>query len=147
MKVRRRLAAQQFELGINADLQKGVPVSAFERLATDCLRTTVQHVRELAVPRRRAMLVAAVIRLETTVTDATLAMFDKLLGRMSRKAERQTADKSFQCLREVQGHLRTLTAACRAMIQARESTADPVAAVEQQVGWEKLFSALPRRKA
>ena len=56
------------------------------------------------------MLVAAVIRLETAVTDATLAMFDKLLGSLSRKAERQAVDKSFQSLREVQGHLRTLTA-------------------------------------
>jgi hypothetical protein len=46
------------------------------------------------------MLVAAVIRLESAVTDATLFMFDKLLGSMSRKAERQTADKSFQTLRE-----------------------------------------------
>jgi TnpA family transposase len=61
---------------------------------------------------------------------------------MSRKAERQTADKSFQTLREVQGHLRTLTAACRAMIQATESTADPVAAVEQRVGWEKFVQCV-----
>ena len=102
----------------------------------------MQHVRELALPRRRAMLVAAVIRLESAVTDATLFMFDKLLGSMSRKAERQTADKSFQTLREVQGHLRTLTAACRAMIQATESTADPVAAVEQRVGWEKFVQCV-----
>jgi hypothetical protein len=98
------------ELGIDADRQRGVAVAAFERLAADCLRTTVQHVRELGLPRRRAMLVAAVIRLETAVTDATLAMFDKLLGSLSRKAERQAVDKSFQSLREVQGHLRTLTA-------------------------------------
>jgi TnpA family transposase len=130
------------ELGIDADRQRSVSVSAFERLATDCLRTTVQHVRELALPRRRAMLVAAVIRLESAVTDATLFMFDKLLGSMSRKAERQTADKSFQTLREVQGHLRTLTAACRAMIQATESTTDPVAAVEQRVGWEKFVQCV-----
>ena len=130
------------ELGIDADRQRSVSVSAFERLATDCLRTTVQHVRELALPRRRAMLVAAVVRLESAVTDATLFMFDKLLGSMSRKAERQTADKSFQTLREVQGHLRTLTAACRAMIQATESTADPVAAVEQRVGWEKFVQCV-----
>ena len=126
------------ELGIDADRQRSVSVAAFERLATDCLRTTVQHVRELAVPRRRAMLVAAVIRLESALTDSTLFMFDKLLGSMSRKAERQTAEKSFQTLREVQAHLRTLTVACRAVIQTRESTADPVAAVEQQVGWEKF---------
>jgi len=130
------------ELGIDADRQRSVSVAAFERLATDCLRTTVQHVRELAVSRRRAMLVAAVIRLESALTDATLFMFDKLLGSMSRKAERRTAEKSFQTLREVQAHLRTLTAACRAVIQARESTADPVAAVEQQVGWEKFVQSV-----
>jgi TnpA family transposase len=130
------------ELGIDADRQRSVSVAAFERLATDCLRTTVQHVRELAVSRRRAMLVAAVIRLESALTDATLFMFDKLLGCMSRKAERRTAEKSFQTLREVQAHLRTLTAACRAVIQARESTADPVAAVEQQVGWEKFVQSV-----
>ena len=130
------------EFGIDADRQRSVSVSAFERLATDCLRTTVQHVRELAVPRRRAMLVAAVIRLESALTDSTLFMFDKLLGSMSRKAERQTAEKSFQALREVQAHLRTLTVACRAVIQARESTADPVAAVEQQVGWEKFVQSV-----
>jgi hypothetical protein len=58
------------------------------------------------------------------LTDATLAMFDKLVGSMSRKAERQIADKSLQSLRETQGYLRTLTVACRAMIQARENTAD-----------------------
>ena len=130
------------ELGIDADRQRSVSVAAFERLATDCLRTTVQHVRELAVPRRRAMLVAAVIRLESALTDSTLFMFDKLLGSMSRKAERQTAEKSFQTLREVQAHLRTLTVACRAVIQARESTTDPVAAVEQQVGWEKFVQSV-----
>src|SRR5260221_2411764 len=90
------------------------------------------------MPRRRAMLVSAVIRLESTVTDATHFMFDKLLGSMSRKAERQTVDKSFQTLREVQGHLRTLTAACPAMIQARESTAGPVAAVQQRAGWVEV---------
>jgi hypothetical protein len=50
------------------------------------------------------MLVAAVIRLESALNDATLFMFDKLLGSMSRKAERQTAEKSFQTLREVQVH-------------------------------------------
>jgi len=38
------------ELGIDADRQRSVSVSAFERLATDCLQTTVQHIRELALP-------------------------------------------------------------------------------------------------
>ena len=139
------------EFGIDADRQRSVSVSAFERLAIDCLRTTVQHVRELALPRRRAMLVAVVIRLESAVTDATLFMFDKLLGSMSRKAERQTVrDNSFETLFQVHGHLGSRIAACRSMIQSLESTADPVAAVEQRVGWEKFvqnaMASLPRIK-
>jgi hypothetical protein len=89
------------ELGIDADRQRSVSVSAFERLAADSLRATVQHVRELPLPRRHAMLVAAVIRLESVVTDATLFMFDKLLGSMSRKAERQTADTSRRLLNSI----------------------------------------------
>src|SRR5258705_13931215 len=135
------------QLGIDQDRQRGIPVSAFERLAADCLRTTVQHVRELALPRRRAMLVAAVIWLETALTDATLAMFDKLVGSMSRKAERQTADKSLQSLREAQGYLRTLTAACRAMIQARENTVDPIGAIEQLIGWEKFVHCVSKAES
>ena len=51
------------------------------------------------------MLVAAVIRLESALTDATLFMFDNLLGSMSRKAERQTAEKSFQTLRAKCKHI------------------------------------------
>jgi hypothetical protein len=31
------------QLGIDSDRQRGIPVSAFERLAADCLRATVQH--------------------------------------------------------------------------------------------------------
>jgi hypothetical protein len=42
--------------------------------------------------------------LESALTDATPFMFDKLLGSMSRKAERQTAEKNFETLREVYVH-------------------------------------------
>jgi hypothetical protein len=74
-------------------------------------------------------------------------MFDKLVGSMSRKAERQTADRSLQSLREVQGYLRTLTAACRAMIDARENTVDPVAAIEQLIGWEKFVRCVTKAES
>jgi hypothetical protein len=49
---------------------------------------TVQNLRVQAPPPRRALLVAAVLRLETDLTDADLFMFDRLMGRVARKAER-----------------------------------------------------------
>jgi hypothetical protein len=36
-------------------------------------------------------------------------MFDKLLGSMARRAENRTRDKAVKTVRELQGHLRTLT--------------------------------------
>src|SRR3546814_1224029 len=59
--------------------------------------------------RRHATLAAQGIRLEESLTDATLTMFDKLLGSMLRRAENRTRDKALKTVRELQGHLRTLT--------------------------------------
>jgi hypothetical protein len=98
-------------LHIERDRQRNIPSVAFDRIAAKCLRMTVQHVRDLSVPRRYATLVVAAISFETKLTDATLLMFDKLIGSLARKAERQTADNSLKTLRQVQGSLRTLAAA------------------------------------
>ncbi|WP_244917374.1 hypothetical protein [Sphingobium xenophagum] len=46
-------------------------------------------------------------------------MFDKLLGSMVRRAENRTRDKALKTVRELQGHLRTLTGSCRILIDAR----------------------------
>ena len=42
---------------------------------------------------RRALLTAA-LSLETGLTDSTLLMFDKLMGSLSRKAERRSQEKA-----------------------------------------------------
>jgi len=130
------------DIGISADRQKAVPAVAFERLAAECQRMTAQHVKDLRTPRRYAVLVAAVISLETALTDATLFMFDKLVGSLARRAERQTAEKNLQSLRDAQGYLRTLTTACRAIIQARDHAADPVAAIQVTVGWDRFVQCV-----
>ena len=98
---------------------------------------TTQHMHDLATPRRYATLLVGAIAIETTLTDATLLMFDKLIGSASRKAERKTADNGLETLRQAQGNLRTLTAACRALIDARAGKADPFAAIERLVGTVK----------
>jgi hypothetical protein len=62
--------------------------------------------------------------LEESLTDATLTMFDKLLGSMARRAENRTRDKALKTVRELQGHLRTLTGSCRLLIDARSKGVD-----------------------
>jgi hypothetical protein len=56
-------------------------------------------------------LVAATLSLETGLTDATLLMFDKLMGSLSRKAERKSEEKAASAARDLQEKLRVLTEA------------------------------------
>ena len=130
------------DLRIERDRQRNIPSVAFDRIAAESLRVTTQHVRDLTAPRRYATLVVAAIAIETNLTDATLLMFDKLIGSAARKAERQTADNGLKTLRQAQGNLRTLAAACRAIIDARGGKADPFAAIEWRVGWDKFVRSV-----
>ncbi|MDE0947960.1 MAG: DUF4158 domain-containing protein, partial [Sphingobium sp.] len=95
-----------------------IPSATFDRLADEAVRITPQHLGELAAMRRHATLATAAIRLEESLTDAALTMFDKLLGSMVRRAENRTRDKAIRTVREMQGHLRTLTDSCRMLIDA-----------------------------
>src|SRR3546814_17281033 len=91
-----------------------IPASTFDRLADEGSRITPQHLGELNAMRRHATLAATGIRLEEDLTDATLTMFDKLLGSMVRRAANRTRDKALKTVRELQGHLRKIgKASCR----------------------------------
>src|SRR3546814_2073724 len=106
-------------------------------------RISPQHLGELNVLRRQATLAAQGIRLEESLTDATLTMFDKLLGRMSRRAENRTRDKALKTVRELQGHLRTLTGSCRILIEASTNGVDSLAQIAA-LDWQRFAVAVAR---
>lgn len=91
--------------------------------------------------RRHATLAAAAIRIEESLTDAALTMFDKLLGSMVRRAENRTRDKAMRTVREMQGHLRTLTDSCRVLIDAHSKSVDSLARIGR-FDWERFSSAV-----
>lgn len=101
-------------LGVDRQRQNAVPAAAFDAIAMDGMSMTAQHLRGLSPPRQRATLVAATLRLETDLTDAVLVMFDRLMGRIARKAERASAEGAAMARRGAQNHLRTLVRAGRA---------------------------------
>jgi hypothetical protein len=129
-------------IGIERSRAAAVPPTAFDALAGEGLRMTAQHLRDLAQPRRAATLAAAVLRLETELTDAALLMFDKLMGTLSRRAEQSATDGAAGALRDAQVHLRLLVRAGRAVIAAREGGTDAADAVEQAVGWAPFLRAV-----
>lgn len=129
-------------VGVVRSVQDQVPEAAFERLAAEGVRMTVQHIRDLSQVRRHALLAAAAIRTEASLTDAALGMFDKLMVSLGRRAENRTAEKTLKSVKETQGQLRTLVAACRALIDAREGGRDPFEALDKSIGWHKFVASV-----
>jgi TnpA family transposase len=129
-------------LGVERNREAALSPAAFDALAGEGLRITAQHLRDLAQPRRAATLAAAVLRLEGELTDAALLMFDKLMGTLSRRAERGATEGAAGALRDAQIHLRLLVRAGRAVIAAREGGTDAAEAVERAVGWAPFLRAV-----
>jgi TnpA family transposase len=99
---------------------------------------TAQHLGQLSPDRRYAVLAVTAMRLESRLIDATLNMFDKLMGSLARKAERRTEEKTLRSARDLRLHLRTLANACHAVIMARNEHRDPISAIEQQIAWPRF---------
>src|SRR3546814_2189671 len=93
--------------------------------------------------RRRHTSCALVTGVQTCALPISLTMFDKLLGSMSRRAENRTRDKALKTVRELQGHLRTLTGSCRILIEARTNGVDSLAQIEA-LDWQRFAVAVAR---
>jgi hypothetical protein len=100
---------------------------------------TAQHLAEAAAPRRLALLVTVTLHLETALTDAVLSMFDKLMGSLSRRAERRSEERAARSARDLRAQLRLLAGGCRALIEARDAGDDLEEAVEQHMGWGRFI--------
>ncbi len=135
------------ELGVDRSLRTRVTEAAFDQMAAEGARMTVQHLGDLAAERRHAVLTATAIRMEAELTDSVLAMFDKLMGSLGRKAERRTAEKTLQSVRDTQKQLATLAAACRAVIEAKANGGDPFAVIDTKVGWKRFEQCVGEAEA
>ena len=134
-------------VGLDRGCEANVPPAVFERLADEGLRMTAQHLGQLTSVRRYAVLAATAMRLESQLIDATLTMFDKLMGNLARKAERRTEEKALRSVRDLRAHLRTLATACHAVIVARNERQDPIAAIEQQIAWPRFVKCVNAAQA
>ena len=76
-----------FRPELDPALADGVHPARLRRLAREGGRLTAQHLRALSPSRRRAVLVATVLDTVVRLTDDGIALFDRAVGRMFRRAE------------------------------------------------------------
>jgi len=92
--------------------------------------------------RRRATLVATVLETTVRLTDDGVALFDRAVGRMFRRAEVREESAVLSDARAVNDKVRLLAKLGTALIKAKAGGADLDGAVATAVGWEKLAASV-----
>src|SRR5271165_3457558 len=133
-------------IGLDPAGAEGVHPERLRKLAREGARFTAQHLRALSPLRRRATLIATVLDTITRLTDDTVALFDRAVGRMFRRAEVREQDALMRDARAINDKVRLLAKLGAALIEARESGADLQAAVASAIGWDKLARSVDEAK-
>jgi TnpA family transposase len=125
-------------IGLDPALAAGVHPERLRQLARAGGRYTAQHLRALSPLRRRATLVATVLDTATRLTDDGIALFDRAVGRLFRRAEAREEATVLRNAQAVNDKLRLFAKLGDALLGAREAGEDPLAAVEAVIGWDRL---------
>ena len=137
VEVMERLEAVR-KLGVGADREKRIHRARYAAIARESAIVSAQHLARFDAPRRRATLVVFTREMEAVLTDAALAMFDKMLGAVFRRADRAHNDNVVDRAKTLDASARALLGMAKAMLAAKESGQDQIAAVESALGWARL---------
>src|SRR4051795_4275989 len=129
-------------VGLDPACIEGVHPERLRKLAREGGRFTAQHLRALSPLRRRATLVATVLDTMTRLTDDGVALFDRAVGRMFRRAEVREEDALLRKARVVNDKMRLFAKLGAALIEAKAGGADLDDAVAAAVGWDKLAASV-----
>ena len=123
-------------------IAEGVHPERLRKLAREGARFTAQHLRDLSPLRRRATLVATVLDTAIRLTDDGVALFDRAVGRMFRRAEAREEEAVLRDARAVNDKVRLLARLGTTLIEAKADGADLDGAVADSVGWDQLAASI-----
>ncbi|QPC88907.1 Tn3 family transposase (plasmid) [Mesorhizobium sp. NBSH29] len=127
-------------------MAEGVHPERLRQLAREGARLTAQHLAALSVSRRRAVLVATVLDTAVRLTDDAVGLFDRLMGRVFLRAERREEAALIRDRRAINDKIRLLARLGDALIAAKDSGSDPIAAVGRVIAWEDLAASIAEAK-
>lgn len=126
-------------IGLPADAAAQVHEDRFQQFVREGRISDAHQINRYAAHRRRAILVATCIDLETGLTDAVLDMADKLIGGLFAQARKAKERRYVASTRDVGRLMRLFHDTIAALDEAQKSKRDGFAVVDETVGWVKLF--------
>jgi len=135
------------KLGVAADREKRIHRARYTAIAREITILVPRDISRFDASRRLATLVVFAHEMEIALTDAALAMFDKMLGAVFRRADRAHNDNMVNRAKTLDASARALLGMAKAMLAAKEQGEDQVVAVERALGWERLKTLVLQTEA
>jgi TnpA family transposase len=126
------------KLGVEPDREQRIHRARYAAIARESSLLSAQHLARFDTARRLATLAVFAREMEAVLTDAGLTMFDKMLGGVFRRADRAYKENVVDRAKTLDASTRALIGMAKAMLSAKDSGEDQIAAVERALGWERL---------
>jgi hypothetical protein len=128
------------DLGLSPEASAHVHEDRFQQFIREGRISDAHQLGRYVVHRRRAILVATLIDLETRLTDAVLDMADKLIGSLFSRAKKAKERRYVATTKNVAHLMHLFHDTITALDTARTSKRDGFVVVDETVGWTKLLA-------
>lgn len=127
---------------VGSNIRSFLPQSRLTHLAEQGRRLSAHNLLDFEPIRRRATVMARLLDLSETLTDAVLEMHDRLMLTLLRGSERESLAVFQQRGPTLLERLTTYQQVCEALLLARETASDPFQAVEAVLPWDRLVATV-----
>ncbi|EYB68882.1 hypothetical protein DEIPH_ctg014orf0009 [Deinococcus phoenicis] len=131
---------------VQSNLRAFLSQNRLDHLAQEARRLSASHMADFEPHRRRATLLAYLLDLSETLTDAVLDMHDRVMVSLLREGERAAAEVFGQQGTPLVEQFGTFKSVCAAVVAAREQGADPYQAIEAVVNWQQLVETVREKE-
>lgn len=134
-------------LGIDPRLQARIPSGRWDQMIREGDATPAWLAGEFGASRRRATIVAQIIKLGQKLTDDAVMMFIKLIGRLFSQANNRKKQRHMNARMETSRALRLFLETILALQAANDADEDAIEMVNRKVGWHRLLQIKPGLEA
>lgn len=134
-------------LGIDPRLQARIPSGRWDQMVREGNATPAWLASDFNTSRRRATIVAQIVKLGQKLTDDAVMMFIKLMGRLFSQANNRKKQRHMSARLETSKALRLFLDTIVALQAANDNDADPMTMLDRRVGWHRLLQIKPGLEA
>jgi TnpA family transposase len=130
-------------LRIDPRLQARIPSGRWDQMVREGDAAPAWLAGDFGASRRRATIVAQVIKLGQKLTDDAVMMFIKLMGRLFSQANNRKKQRHMNARLKTSKALRLFLDTIVALQAANDTDEDALVTVNRQVGWHRLLQIKP----